>query len=307
MPSATAELTAVVSLESPRPVPNKSRTVVLDAGIYNSADPTAEPMYAALRFYNEHNVVLPEDGGLFFVTAKVAKWKKGLESVSDGLSDGDYDILGDIMELIPINGNSDVVDPRQHRATIRCSGTVSSVDPKAASFKLPASQWTMADSSGIFPAKVVIPKESKWKDRAKALPSVGSIVSFSGYLAGAEKDANGAIVNFVVEVSRHLEFLGRTSASPSTPPSGELCTSNAVQGSRSKLRFSLSGSNTLSDLPSTPSPKALGKRPQREESNDDIFASSSASSPTPGPSANKRRRVEKENNDGVVTPQSSEQ
>ncbi|KAI0043938.1 hypothetical protein FA95DRAFT_1497831 [Auriscalpium vulgare] len=287
MPSASAELTAVVSLESPRPAPGKPRTIVFDAGIYWSSSPDAAPLIAALRFYNDINYTFDDEGGFNFSGYQVVKMRKGAEVPSDGLTETDYDMVGDIIQLIPILGGAKSVNPKQGftRAMLRVAGTVDSVDVSNFSFCVPATQWTSADSTGVLPVKACIPSESKWPDRKKALPATNSVVSFTGYLSSVDRDGgdNGTVKHFEVEVARHLDFLARGSYSPASTPSPNGL--RKLGNGRRKLRFNFDDNAT--DAPSTPSPKALGKRPMREDSEESLYGDSIDS-----PSNAKQRRLD---------------
>lgn len=69
-PSACAHLTGVMSLENPRTLANKPRTVLLTAGIFIGPEPD-DYAVGLLQYYNERNLNFKVDGDLFFVTAKV--------------------------------------------------------------------------------------------------------------------------------------------------------------------------------------------------------------------------------------------
>ncbi|KAI0056658.1 hypothetical protein BV25DRAFT_1831989 [Artomyces pyxidatus] len=218
MPSATATLTAIMSLESPRPAPGKSLTVVLDAGIYVPS--MGKAVIAALRFFNDQGLVFDENGALYFVTAKVAKMKKGVETLSDGWVETDYDLIGDIIQLIKIEGGKKSVKPKHHQPLVQVAGTVESGNPQAGYFQLTIPQWITADNSAFLPVKAQIPLESKWKDRSKVIPEKGGIASFVGHLTDVERDSQTDMpTRFVIEVSRHLDFLGRSSSHSSPSPS----------------------------------------------------------------------------------------
>lgn len=111
----SAEISALMSLESPRSIQGKSQTILLDAGIYYSKH--ADPLVAALRFYNDTDVRFDADGGLFYVVAKVCllirainfyklidhfqvvQMRRGAETPSDRLHEEDYTLIGDIISV----------------------------------------------------------------------------------------------------------------------------------------------------------------------------------------------------------------
>jgi hypothetical protein len=63
------EILAVMSLEKPRSLPGKPKTVVLDAGIFWK--PPMLPILASLRYYNAGDENFQQCGSLFYVLARV--------------------------------------------------------------------------------------------------------------------------------------------------------------------------------------------------------------------------------------------
>lgn len=74
---------------------------------------------------------------------------------------------------------------------------------------------------GIFPVQATIPEQSKWTNRANALPKENTIVTLAGSLVAVEREPrDGRPVRFIVSVERHLDWIGRrtVSASPTKTP-----------------------------------------------------------------------------------------
>lgn len=100
------------------------------------------------------------------------------------------------------------------------SGSVSSVDKDTFSFTLDARQWTNPDHNGMLPVTARIAEQSKWSDRGRALPHALSIVTFTGPMTSVERDDDEQPLRFHVDIDRHLDFLGMSSISASTPSPG---------------------------------------------------------------------------------------
>ncbi|EIM86371.1 uncharacterized protein STEHIDRAFT_139306 [Stereum hirsutum FP-91666 SS1] len=301
-PAACAHLTGIMSLEEPRSLPNKPRTVLLNAGIYVGPG-NDDFCVGLLRYYNDQNINFKKDGDLYFVTAKVVKMREDVDILSQDFEHKDYDVSGDIIEIIPIvNVKRNEKAYGRRRCLLTASGSVSSVEKDAFLFLMEARQWTNLDHDGVLPITARIAEKSKWPNRAKALPNIFSIVTFTAPLVEVERDEEDQPTRFVVDIDRHLDFLGVNSSLASSSSSPER--SPKTPKGRRMLRFHVGGTDAASSP--TPSPRALEKRRAEDSPADDKAVSDAESSDAVLPLAQRKKpRTSQSRNSTAHEEQSS--
>ncbi|TDL17976.1 hypothetical protein BD410DRAFT_806957 [Rickenella mellea] len=150
------------------------------------------------------------------------------------LRDDDYNLVGDIIYLIPVTNHS-AVDPRHH-PWVHVSGTVLQADKTHSTFKLSPYQWVpMEQLSYTIPILTTIPDSPKYsKGWKKPIPHQGSIVSFSGYLTRIAKPATVTTMQKDLELETKGEFTG----TQETQELGSMQTPNSSQASQDTATLS---------------------------------------------------------------------
>ncbi|EPQ61093.1 hypothetical protein GLOTRDRAFT_113548 [Gloeophyllum trabeum ATCC 11539] len=257
-----ASLTGVVALENARQVPGKGKTLIFDAQFYlgETSDTPPEPitMVGGLRYYNSNNLSFSQPG-LYFVHAIVAKYEKKAydELYSSVLGGDDYDIVGDIIMLIPIP-NADK-DTGRHIPLLQVCGSVFEADKNSATFVINAEQRTQVLTDGILPVTAAFPTESARFKNKIPLPGVGTIVYVCGPISDVRRIDNGAPDRFHFSVEQ-IQFLAKSPVPPRainpTPPKAP---------GRKKLQFNFTPNNSSSPPPALSplsSPQSSPARPQ---------------------------------------------
>jgi hypothetical protein len=110
-----------------------------------------------------------------------------------------------------------VYDPHAS-ALFQASGPVDSVDPSVFAFTMNLIQWTSYASHGVFPLKIYIAADSKWKsNRVNALPKLQRVVTLTGTMPVLPNSAESKGDEFCITVTRDLEYVGWTSPNPPGP------------------------------------------------------------------------------------------
>lgn len=309
----------------------KARTYVLDADTHTLPyNGVPYNVYTALRIpYSNHPLEYPADEKevAAYIKAKVVKAMPSTEKLADARTSEDYVLTGDIIEILPTPGKKQrPADTKEYPPMFDIIGQVKSVNLKNYAFDVDVSQFTYANPTGSLPVTAIISEDSKWRnDRTKALPTIGSIVHFMGYLRGlsnnedndsggrsendsSDEESNDTDHRFVIEVNRICDFLTRgPPATPSTaagtgPAQGSQPTTPSKSTLRLKRKAESPSKSTVSDSPSkptlsdsptkSPSMKAMGKRPERpsDEAGGSTSALSSLSPPDMPETRDAKRR-----------------
>ncbi|KAG6836611.1 hypothetical protein H0H93_006032 [Arthromyces matolae] len=167
---------------------------------------------ASLRFFNADNLTF-EDVEPCFIIANIARTPSDVKGIaSTGVSTDDYDLVGDIIQLIPIG--MDTNTNLRNRPFITISGSVDRVDDNT--FSLSPEQYIASckdlSSKPSMPAKCWVPETPRWKNRAPKVKA-GTYISVGGFMSGIERDDKQCITNFLIEVEK-VTFLGRAPVAP---------------------------------------------------------------------------------------------
>ncbi|KAI5990796.1 hypothetical protein EDC04DRAFT_3148697, partial [Pisolithus marmoratus] len=261
--ASSATITAIVVFENGR---GSGLNLTFDAQMYLSDSDT--PLLAALRYFNSENHVFGSIGFYFIIArARVAQMESGARiALEDSpaklqIEESDYDLVGDIVCLIPIadNGVNPAITPY-----VELCGSVEQTDDLTRTFTLNPHQFvnalrpsitgnsSMKDASGsptlvfqsILPVECTFPDTPRWKN-AKILPAANRYVSVTGFITG-RKDVeskplgNKGITRHFCVTIESIVFLGCPVIART--PSGVQVDSSANLG-HSKLKFSFSKGN----------------------------------------------------------------
>jgi len=233
---SSTTLTAIAVFENPRRVDSKGKMLMFDAQIY--LDAGRSPIVAILRYFNINDQPF-EDVGMYSIITTIAKMEKGINTVGGSVSqrDGatsklnelDYDLIGDIIQLIPIS--SGAVDPR-HLAYVHVSGTVSSLNEADNTFDLDAQQYISAMKDlrvkgqtgdkavaasvplGVLPIRCFFNMNSpRYKGRKPPMPRNGAMVSLEGFIFEVTKRDGELPERFCVTLET-VNFMGRSAIPP---------------------------------------------------------------------------------------------
>ncbi|KAJ3831309.1 hypothetical protein F5878DRAFT_676255, partial [Lentinula raphanica] len=120
-----ATISGIAVLENPRY--ENSQTLLFDAHFFFYDEPTSTNLHLALlRYFNIDNLSFDtEEPFKCFIVANVARMENFCEQgkFSTGLESSDYVFVGDIVQIIPVEG----VDPKQ-RPFLTVCGVVTSYD-----------------------------------------------------------------------------------------------------------------------------------------------------------------------------------
>jgi len=246
--TSLASIVGIAILENARQ--NHSKTVVLDSQIYLGDN--APPLTAALRYFNSFNLTFdPDEPGRYFIFAHIARMERGADILLPQDSvETDYDIVGDIVSLIPL---SEDVDPR-HPPVVHLAGVAAKIDMKNGTFEMEISQWVSAlreirptegitQAGGSLFVSCSFPDTPRYKQR-KPVPKKGTYVAIEGFLRNIVKKEDEFPEKFLIEVET-IAFCGQATVSPKTEAPAQ---SNSMPLQKRKRHFKFSF-DTLNAMP----------------------------------------------------------
>ncbi|KAJ3818238.1 hypothetical protein F5880DRAFT_1685299 [Lentinula raphanica] len=243
-----ATISGIAVLENPRF--ENSQTLLFDSHLFFYDESSSTNLrLALLRYFNIDNLSFnPDEPCTYFIVANVARMEAfcAPDKLTVGMEHSDYVFVGDIVQIIPIDG----VDPK-HRPFISVCGVVTSYDrtattkkievapsvftyvlsnPKKSKDLLPASSPSQSNSA-VFPVGFIVPDTSRWAGERAPKVSVGTYVCLEGFLHMVHRSSDGMVTSFDAELDK-VTFMGRAHApaiarkslpvpsdsSPSTPP-----------------------------------------------------------------------------------------
>ncbi|KAG2138314.1 hypothetical protein DEU56DRAFT_755884 [Suillus clintonianus] len=244
--ASSATITSIAVFENGRPAEGHGTTnLIFDAQIYLGDD--CPPLLAALRYFNSENHVFNEIG-FYFIVATVAKMESGAHIAlqnNTGIDETDYDVVGNVVMLIPITGDA-AVNPTI-RPYIHVCGTVRSVDDLAGTFTIDAHQYvnalktaTNSNFNSMLPVECSIPNTPRWHKNGKkfGIPHPNRYISVTGFLTGRKtrKEHEVCITEcFTLEI-QSIVFLGR----PVVANSSGSPIQARTPGAKSKMKFDFS-------------------------------------------------------------------
>ncbi|KAI6119139.1 hypothetical protein EDD16DRAFT_1582608, partial [Pisolithus croceorrhizus] len=233
MSNLSATITALAAFENGRCADGNA--LIFDAQIYlGDGKP---PLLAALCYFNKELRVF-DDIGFFLIIARVAKIELGAHIAlqpATGMLENDYDLVGDIMILIPLPDNFNIA----YCPYIDICGMVASVDDLTSMFTIDAHQYVTALKNNgnhathepvmlptfhsIMPVECKIPDTPRWTQSGKKiLPACNHIVSITSFITDQKPHGSqsATMERFCVEI-KSIVYLGHpmVSSSTSTPAS----------------------------------------------------------------------------------------
>ncbi|KAJ7198416.1 hypothetical protein B0H12DRAFT_1244851 [Mycena haematopus] len=253
---SSAFLHGVAVLENPRVIP-KSKTVVFDGQLFL---PSIEPaLIGSFRYFNADDLTLPEVG-CYSVNIRVAHPTPTVEVFSQTLTQTDYNIMGDIVSLIPV-GSPESVDLR-HPSFVSLCGVPTHINRDDATFELTVEQYISATKqSEVLPIQCLIPDIPKFR-KYKPIPVQGKCVSVTGFLTGVERNDNKTVKHFIIDIDS-VVFLGQPAGS--TAPKAEESPTKIANGTPARLKFTgFFGGDTKSEEPAQKKRKTADDRALKE-------------------------------------------
>ncbi|KAF9039733.1 hypothetical protein BJ165DRAFT_1406940 [Panaeolus papilionaceus] len=225
-------LTGICIFENERlPDSKKPYTKLYDVHFFVPGAP-GEGLLAALRWYdNAESDLMSDLPGAFFVTAYVSKFssnRRGLTLVSEKLEPKNYQLVGDIVSLLPVYNWEECVNPKVPPFLI-ASGVVENVDENDAeiTYTMNLESYLQAlDGNGTLPLSAKIDLQApRWKpvppDFKKRTPYIkaSTYATVSGLLSGVTTElTTNEVVAFKISTSNAVP-LGRASAAPAAAES----------------------------------------------------------------------------------------
>ncbi|KAJ3863592.1 hypothetical protein EV359DRAFT_64688 [Lentinula novae-zelandiae] len=225
-PSGSATLSAIAVLKNPRVLEKGKKIILFDAHLFVYDDPqSSNEALMLLRYFNSEDFSFSEQG-IYFVQANIARIENDISSsqLSTDLEKADYILIGDAVQLIPLN---DDVDPK-YRPFVNLTGVVTSSDDKNHTFEVSAKSYVSAlkGHDAIMPLYCYAPDTKRWKDYPPKA-RINTYVGISGFLHSVRRN-NGMAHCFHVELDQ-LTHLGR----PFVPATGLKTLSSPIAGTTS--------------------------------------------------------------------------
>ncbi|THU93229.1 hypothetical protein K435DRAFT_861687 [Dendrothele bispora CBS 962.96] len=263
-----SHVTGPTVLANGRPIDGK-KSLLFDANLYLSTQ--GEAAVAALRYFNEENRSF-DAPAVYEIRASVSKMpEKGIQlSNGEKLEDTEYDVIGDITWLHPVNAE----DAKQ-RPYVDAIGTAENINREDSTFDVTAPQWTqLLRRQEPLPIRAVIPDRARYKVQGdkmkKPIPNPNATVHISGFMTRVlprEGDVEERADRFYVAVD-DVTFLGRGSSNNQLP---EAATQVRTQKGKRKCVWNYDANKPSGDTGTTdhgpeenPPPT---KKPKQDESN----------------------------------------
>ncbi|KAH9835231.1 uncharacterized protein C8Q71DRAFT_710346, partial [Rhodofomes roseus] len=194
-------ITGIAVVERPRIIDtSQPRSVWLDAGIY-SGNPH-QPLIANFRYWNDGGVEFGDGPIVCFIVATMQPHARVNSSV---LSATDYDIVGDILQLIPAPG----ADPA-HSPFIFACGQATNIQNNISMFDVLPTQYVSQlplRQPSNFPMRVEIPSSKRYESRGKPMPkNTDSRFHVQGFLKDVTRGADEVVQWFNVRLHNIVYF-----------------------------------------------------------------------------------------------------
>ncbi|KAI0091062.1 hypothetical protein BDY19DRAFT_679904 [Irpex rosettiformis] len=176
---SSVTIAAIAVLESPRSPPDKPKSYIFDGQLWLDSE---RPLVAGFRYFNTNNDTFGEAPICCMIVANIARYSEKLFPALYSLLDkGDYDIIGDIVYLIPL---PDGTDPR-HAPYVHVAGTVEHSNGSECFINSSAHLIGIETSENLsFPVTGYFPDSPRYKHGKKPVPRERTITAFGGWLTG---------------------------------------------------------------------------------------------------------------------------
>ncbi|KAK7460953.1 hypothetical protein VKT23_008881 [Stygiomarasmius scandens] len=288
IPVGCSTISGIAALENPRILDGK--TILFDAHffIYDTPQNCDFAGVSLLRYFNGNDRYFG-DVEKYFVHAEVALMdeKCNMAFLTEGTSREDYFMVGDILQLIPADRDSEYKEDTKYPPFLTVGGIVDKVDDKwkqsPRSFHIdlnpniyiqllqppkskpqpnePDARQTPSTPGskkervyGHMPVHCFIPESPRWP----AAPSVriGNFVTVAGYLQSVRRNDSKAVTGFNLELER-VTYMGQPSANQLAAPPVIKRMAGTPAGSltppQKRMKFSY---GNYQDTPTPPSRKS---------------------------------------------------